>query len=286
MASKSPSARAREPKPKLAGPRQKTGVSRYYQLYALLSNALNDGTIAPGSALPSEPELASRHRLSRKTTVRRALERLEHESRIVRLRGSGTFARQAPLARKLCLNLHTFYEDLPTIASKTSVSVLKFEPEDVPAGARDVQSQLGERPFVIQRLHKHQGTPYQLSTAYIPESVGRQMRRSSLGGSTSIITALDKIGPKTVSAEHTMSAAVPPTTSHREHFASHWERHSCECAPYSATRKAVSGQFTKACHDPIISMCVRSLNAIQLAMQTARGGCGPSRQAPLNADIV
>jgi GntR family transcriptional regulator len=207
MASKSPSAQAREPKSKLAGPRQKTGVSRYYQLYALLSNALNDGTIAPGSALPSEPELASRHRLSR-TTVRRALERLEHESRIVRLRGSGTFARQAPLARKLCLNLHTFYEDLPTIASKTSVSVLKFEPEDVPAGARDVQSQLGERPFVIQRLHKHQGTPYQLSTAYIPESVGRQMRRSSLGGSTSIITALDKIGPKTVSAEHTMSAAA------------------------------------------------------------------------------
>jgi GntR family transcriptional regulator len=204
MTSRSPSTRA--PQPKLAGRRQKTGVSRYYQLYALLSNALNDGTIPPGSALPSEPELATRHRLSR-TTVRRALERLEYENRIVRLRGSGTFARQAPPVKRLCLNLHTFYEDLPSIASKTSVSLLRFEPETQPPGARDLQSQLGERPFVIQRLHKYLSTPYQLSTAYVPESVGRQMRRSSLG-STSIITALDKVGPKTVSVEHTMSAAA------------------------------------------------------------------------------
>jgi GntR family transcriptional regulator len=190
----------------LTGRRQKTGVARYYQLYALLSSALNDGTIAPGSALPSEPELASSHRLSR-TTVRRALERLERENRIVRLRGSGTFARQAPAAAKLCLNLHTFYNDLPTIAAQTSVSVLRFEPEVLPAGARAPHSQLGERAFVIQRVRKFHGTPYQLSTAYVPESVGRQMRRNSLG-STSIITALDRIGPKTVSSDHTMSAVA------------------------------------------------------------------------------
>ena len=197
----------RQPKARsLAGRREKTGVARYYQLYALLSNALNDGTIAPGSALPSEPVLARRHHLSR-TTVRRALERLERENRIVRLRGSGTFARQAPLARKLCLNLHTFYDDLPTIAAKTSVSLLRFELETSPAGARDLQSQLGEPAFVIQRLRKYQGKPYQLSTAYVPESVGRQMRRNSFG-STSLITVLDRLGPKTVSAEHTMSAVA------------------------------------------------------------------------------
>jgi GntR family transcriptional regulator len=217
MAPKSRLASKHPPPPKhrsLAGRRQKTGVARYYQLYALLSNALNDGTIAPGSALPSEPALATRHHLSR-TTVRRALERLERENRIVRLRGSGTFARQAPLAKRLCLNLHTFYEDLPSIAAKTTVSVLRFAPEAMPAGARELQSQLGERAFVIQRLRKYQGTPYQLSTAYVPESVGRQMSRNSLGR-TSIITALDRIGPKTVSAEHTMSAVAADDVASRE----------------------------------------------------------------------
>ena len=206
MAPKSPARNARSRPRRLARRRQKTGVARYYQLYALLSNALNDGTIAPGSALPSEPELAARHRLSR-TTVRRALGRLESENRIVRLRGSGTFARQAPAAAKLCLNLHTFYKDLPTIAARTSVSVLRFEPEALPAGARDLQSHLGEHAFVIQSLHKYHGTPYQISTAYVPESVGRQMRRNSLG-STSIITVLDRMGQKTVSSEHTMSAVA------------------------------------------------------------------------------
>ncbi len=197
----------------LAGRRQKTGVARYYQLYALLSNALSDGTIAPGSALPSEPSLATRHHLSR-TTVRRALERLERENRIVRLRGSGTFARQAPLARKLCVNLHTFYNDLPTIASRTSVSLLRFGPETHPVGARDLQAQLGEHAFVIQRLRKYQRKPYQLSTAYVPESVGRRLRRNSLGA-TSIITLLDRIGPKTVSAEHTMSAVAADDVASR-----------------------------------------------------------------------
>ena len=85
--------------------------------------------------------------------------------------------------------------------------MLRFEPEVLPAGVRDLQSQLGERAFVIQRLRKFHGTPYQLSTAYVPESVGRQMRRNSLG-STSIITVLDRIGPKTVSSDHTMSAVA------------------------------------------------------------------------------
>src|ERR1700746_4225386 len=70
------------------------GVARYYLLYEHLSGALNDGTIPAGGALPSEPELVTRYRLSR-TTVRRALARLEEEGRIIRRRGSGTFARQS-----------------------------------------------------------------------------------------------------------------------------------------------------------------------------------------------
>ncbi len=194
--------------------RPRSGVARYYQLYALLSDALNDGTISPGSALPSEPALAKRHHLSR-TTVRRALERLEDEKRIVRRRGSGTFARQVPLVKRLCLNLHAFYEDLPSIAAKTSVSVLRFEPETVPEGGRGPQSRLGERAFVIQRLRKYHGTPYHLSTAYIPESVGRQLRRNALR-QMSIITVLDRIGTKTVAAEHTMSAVAADSTAARK----------------------------------------------------------------------
>jgi GntR family transcriptional regulator len=182
------------------------GVARYYQLYELLSGALNEGSIPAGSALPSEPELVARYRLSR-TTVRRALARLEDEGRIVRRRGSGTFARQNREPARLDLNLDSYYKDVPAIASQTSVSVLRFEQAAVPATLRELQPQVGARALVIQRLRRFQGTPYQLSTSYIPESIGRRIRKTSLSRA-SLLTLLDEIGPRTVTTEHTTSAVA------------------------------------------------------------------------------
>ena len=57
----------------------------------MLHQQLTDGTIAPGAALPSEPDLARSTNLSR-TTVRRALARLAEEGMIERRHGSGTYA--------------------------------------------------------------------------------------------------------------------------------------------------------------------------------------------------
>jgi GntR family transcriptional regulator len=210
MPVKTPQTRLRS----FGGRRSPTGVARYYQLYELLSNALNDGTIAPGSALPSEPTLVSRHHVSR-TTVRRALERLERENRIVRLRGSGTFARQTSAAKKLCLNLHAFFDDIPAIASKTSVSLVRFKSDALPVLARELQAQVGEPAHVIQRLRKHNAVPYQLSTTYVSESVARSLSPKDLR-SDSILTLLDRIGPKMVKVEHSMSAIAADATAARE----------------------------------------------------------------------
>jgi GntR family transcriptional regulator len=167
---------------------------------------LNDGSIAPGSALPSEPDLVLHYRVSR-TTVRRALARLDQEGRIIRRRGSGTFARQCHEQERLCLNLHAFYKDAPSIASRTSVSLLRFELDTVPAAMRALQPEVGSRALVIQRLRSFQGASYQLTTAYVPESIGRRIRKSSLGHA-SLVTVLDQIGPRTVTTEHTTSAVA------------------------------------------------------------------------------
>jgi len=198
----------------VGGRRSPTGVARYYQLYELLSNALNDGTIPPGTALPSEPTLVSHHRVSR-TTVRRALERLERESRIVRLRGSGTFARQAHDTKKLCLNLHTFFDDIPAIAEKTSATLVRFKSGLAPSVARELAVHLGENAQAIQRLRKHNGIPYQLSTTYVPESVARSIRQDKLRRE-SVLTVLDRMGPRTVRAEHSMTAIAADATAARE----------------------------------------------------------------------
>ena len=60
------------------------------QLYESLKNAITGGTYAPGSQLPKEVEFAEELGVSRKT-LRHALERLENDHLIERLRSKGTF---------------------------------------------------------------------------------------------------------------------------------------------------------------------------------------------------
>jgi GntR family transcriptional regulator len=181
-------------------------VARYYQLYELLSGALNDGSIAPGSVLPSEPELVARHRLSR-TTVRRALARLEREGRIERRQGRGTFAREEREQTRLCLNLASLYKELPALASRTSVALLRFETDSVPAALRELQPQIGTRVLVIQRVRIFRGAQYQLSTAYVPEVIGRLIRKGMLGR-YSLLTVLDQLGLRAATVEHSTCAVA------------------------------------------------------------------------------
>ena len=189
-------------------PAQRTarGVARYYLLYEHLSGALNDGTIPAGAALPSEPELVARYKLSR-TTVRRALARLEEEGRIIRRRGSGTFARQNRKPARLQLDLHTFFDDLPQIASQTNVSLLRFDSGPVPPALRELLPELGSDSLVIQRIHRFHGAPYALTTAYVPERVGRKIRRKAVE-KASLLTALDQAGARTTKTDYTTSAVA------------------------------------------------------------------------------
>jgi len=182
------------------------GVARYYLLYEYLSGALNDGTIPAGGALPSEPELVTRYKLSR-TTVRRALARLEEEGRIIRRRGSGTFARQNRKPVRLHLNLHDFFEDITTLAAQSTTSMLRFEMGAVPASVRELQPRLEPQALIIQRIHRAHGAPYALTTAYVPERIGRKIKKSSLNR-THLVTVIDQLGPRSTKTEYTTSAVA------------------------------------------------------------------------------
>jgi GntR family transcriptional regulator len=182
------------------------GVARYYLLYEYLSGALNDGTIPAGGALPSEPELVARHKLSR-TTVRRALARLEEEGRIIRRRGSGTFARQNRKPQRLHLNLHDFFDDVSQLASQSTISILRFEIGSVPPSLRELQPNLGTQALIIQRLHRSHGAPYGLTTAYVPERFGRKIRKSALSNAP-LVAVLDQLGTSPTRTDYTTSAVA------------------------------------------------------------------------------
>src|SRR5687767_2729686 len=108
----------------------------------MLSQALADGRINPGSALPSEPELVREYNVSR-TTVRRALARLERENRIVRRRGSGTYARGNQARPMLRLEQGTLLADMRSLADQTTARVIDFERVPTPDFVRRQSSEFG-----------------------------------------------------------------------------------------------------------------------------------------------
>ena len=168
------------------------GVARYYRLYELLSAALQDGTITPESALPSEPDLCVRHGMSR-TTVRRALDRLEREGRIVRRRGSGTYARPQRTQPRFCVELHALPGILPALESRSNTRTLRFDRGEIPQTLRTMATAIGPMVYVLERLRSTSGQPLSLTTVYLPEAVARRFRRP-IPGRASVMTLLGRIG--------------------------------------------------------------------------------------------
>ena len=190
----------------LSGRHLDKGVARYYRLYELLSAELRDGTIAPESALPSEPELCARHGISR-TTVRRALARLEREGRIIRRRGSGTYARSQPARRRFRLELHALAETLTVLDSQSSTTTLRLDAAPVPAALAAIATDIGSTACLLQQRRSSRGQPLSLTAAYLPEALARHLR-APIPRRTSIITMLDQLAPRTASVRCSVGAVA------------------------------------------------------------------------------
>jgi GntR family transcriptional regulator len=158
------------------------GITRYLQLYSILSQSLADGEFKSSRALPSEPDLVARYRVSR-TTVRRALQLLEQEGRILRRRGSGTYAKTSRVHSTRAFDVESLYGDAPAIGRDGDTEVLHRAPSEVPASLQAAHPELGANAFTIQKARSEQGDPFQLAVTYVPEAVARRhgLRR---GGTT------------------------------------------------------------------------------------------------------
>jgi GntR family transcriptional regulator len=64
-------------------------IPLYFQLQELLKQEIDGGAMQPGDLLPSEAEITRRYHVSR-TVIRKALDILEQEGRVYRVKGKGT----------------------------------------------------------------------------------------------------------------------------------------------------------------------------------------------------
>ena len=191
-----------------------TGVTRYLQVYTVLSQALAAGEIGAGEALPSEPSLVRQYGVSR-TTVRRALARLAAERCIVRRRGSGTFARDKVAKSVPARQIASIIDNPRSVATNTTVRLLEFKVTSVPDFLHREWPEFGTQVLTVRRVRFVDREPVALVTSYLPEAVGRQLNVRRLGNDT-VIAALDKLGLHAASCEQEMSAvaADPATAKH------------------------------------------------------------------------
>lgn len=181
---------------------------RYYKIYRLLKQAIENREFAANEALPGENALALKHQVSR-LTIRRSLELLQNEGLVERRQGSGTYPIAADVTvQQLPSDINTLLADLNRMGSDTRAKLLRFDYE---APNPDVQARLQiASDMQVQkaiRVRHHQGVPFSYLITYVPENIGRRYTQEDLQ-EHSMQTLFRKIGMRATSAEQTFTATL------------------------------------------------------------------------------
>jgi GntR family transcriptional regulator len=142
-------------------------IPLHYQLRQQLREAIQEGRLRPGDALPAEPQLAELAGVSR-ATVRQGIEELVREGLLRRLRGHGTFVAEPPPAppteppASLVLGILQQIAQQPARVQRVARQV---PPPDVRAGLG-----LGENEEVVEivRTWSQADGPAILERVYVP----------------------------------------------------------------------------------------------------------------------
>ena len=163
------------------------------------------GSLEPGSAVPTERELAT-DMLTSRTTVRQALSELVVEGRLVRRQGSGTYVAEPKITWPLYLG--SFTEQVEASGFKPSAQVLAASRV---AAAAELAAQLGlpaRAPvYKIERLRLADAWPIAVETSWLPAErfpgLSRQIRQE---GSLYALLA-ERYGTTLHTAEETIETA-------------------------------------------------------------------------------
>ncbi|MEJ2668395.1 MAG: GntR family transcriptional regulator [Deinococcales bacterium] len=180
----------------------------YLQLRQALRQAIEDGSLRPGRALPSERELAQRLGLSR-MTVRRAFEELERGGLLEQRQGSGTYVRAHPLEQVLD-RVIGFTDEARGLGFQPGAELLEsgFVPAD-----REVQAALevaeGTSVLRIVRLRSADATPLAVQAAHLAPHVA-SLSLEDLARTGSLYRSLEAaFGIRPARARQTVGARLP-----------------------------------------------------------------------------
>ncbi len=188
-----------------------TGLSHslpvYHQLGSILRQQIKDGVYTTDKAMPSEMQLSADYDVSR-VTVRRALELLEKEGRIVRRHGVGTFVSTPSRgATEVSSRVSGLVENLISMGMDTTAQLLEYIPAMTPPTqvAQALGLQADDTVLKMVRLRSHRGATLSVSTVYVPHSVSHLVQEHMLDDRP-VVRMLEEGGIRPYRAEQTMSA--------------------------------------------------------------------------------
>jgi GntR family transcriptional regulator len=181
--------------------------SKTQRIYLLLKEQILKGVVPAGQRLPSEPQLAASHRLSR-VTIRRALEGLERDGLIRRQPGAGTFVLDSSPRKGVVGDLSNMLAHLVAMGRATRAKLLTFSyglpPQIV---AEELRLQAGERVQLSVRVRLIDDVPFSHLTTYVPERIGVTYSEADLS-STPLLTLLERSGVVADKANQNISATL------------------------------------------------------------------------------
>lgn len=133
----------------------------YFQLFTLLKNKILDGSIAHGTQLPTEQQLAEAFNVSR-ITAKRAMDELAEQELVERRRGRGTHVIHHYTPQPVQAPLTGMLEHLTNMGLNTRVKVLdlgfSIPPGDVSA---ELELEVGEKAWRLLRVRSTEdGEPF------------------------------------------------------------------------------------------------------------------------------
>jgi GntR family transcriptional regulator len=141
----------------------------YEQVKKHILSLIESGSLNPGDKLPSEKTLEDDLGVSR-VTVRRALQELTHEERIVRVPGKGSFVLQAKIEPLTALT--SFSENMRAQGYAPSYQQAQISTvEASPKVASMLKLPVASPVLQVSRLMLADGLPMAIQEAYLPYAI-------------------------------------------------------------------------------------------------------------------
>ena len=154
--------------------RRDSPVAMHRQLAQQLRQAIAGGGYKPGDRLPTEPQLATRHSVSR-ITARQAVMQLVREGLVVRRQGKGSFVAEPPVHHDL-VDLHGIFDELVARGVNPTTELLEYSELVPPSNVAERLVSGARKVLHFKRLYLRRGEPFAVAWVWFSPATPKVSR--------------------------------------------------------------------------------------------------------------